>query len=65
MTKYIADAVVAIIIIAWAYLSIYNDRTGKITQWEEQHLYPIRDRIFREINRMIRAYEMAHQEAKH
>lgn len=47
---------------------IYNAKTGKITEWEEKHLLPLKPKFWkwltRHINRMIRAYEMAHQEVR-
>ena len=47
---------------------IYNAKTGKITEWEEEHLRPLKQEVrkwlTRHINRMIRAYEMAHQEVR-
>lgn len=47
---------------------IYNAKTGKITEWEEEHLLSLKPKFWmwltRHINRMIRAYEMAHQEVR-
>lgn len=47
---------------------IYNDKTRKITEWEEEHLLPLKPKFWkwltRHINRMIGAYEMAHQEVR-
>lgn len=47
---------------------IYNAKTGKITEWEEEHIRPLKPKVWkwltRHINQMIRAYEMAHQEVR-
>ena len=47
---------------------IYNDKTGKITEWEGEHLLPLKPKFWkwltRHIIRMIRVYERAHQEVR-